>query len=86
MAEGLDEDTEEILVKSGKCFFEGVLGLADQERAALLSRFCPPPVAPVLNSLRQAARNPRYKSVAPQLLSRVDRPPSSPGWTQAKCN
>jgi hypothetical protein len=86
MAEGLDEDTEEILVKNGKCFFEGMLGLADQERAALLSRFCPPPVAPVLKPLKQAAKNPRYKSVAPQLLARIDRPLSPPAYVQTKCN
>jgi hypothetical protein len=79
MAEGLIEDTEEILVKSSKCFFEGVLGLTEQERAPIL-RLCPPPTAPVIKSLKQAARNPRYKSVAPQMLARIDRP------MQERCN
>jgi hypothetical protein len=69
LLETLSEDTEGILAKNGKCFFEGFLGLPEQEQKAFIARFCPLfDPEPLVKSLKQAAENPRYKSAATQLL------------------
>ncbi|MGZ0018275.1 hypothetical protein [Nitrosomonas sp. wSCUT-2] len=41
MAEGLVTDTEEILIKNSSCFFEGLLGLSKEEKAAFITHYCP---------------------------------------------
>lgn len=73
MAEGLASDTEEILTKNSRCFFEGLLGLPKQERVAFISHFCPlTEPEPIAKALKLTMKNPRYKSIATQLLHRVE--------------
>lgn len=73
MAEGLVSDTEEILTTNNRCFFEGVLGLPKEERSAFISSYCPlTEPEPIAKALKQAAKNPLYKSMAKQLLRRVE--------------
>jgi len=73
MAEGLASDTEEILTKNNRCFFEGLLGLPKQERAAFISHYCPlTEPEPIAKALKQAMKNQRYKSMAIQLLHRAE--------------
>lgn len=71
MVEGLAIDTEEILIKNSRCFFEGALGLPKQEMAALITRFCPlTEPEPIVKALQQAIKKPRYRDIAAQLLRR----------------
>ena len=73
MAEGLASDTEEILTKNNQCFFEGLLGLPKQERAVFISHYCPlTEPEPIAKALKQAIKKTRYKSMATQLLRRVE--------------
>ncbi|MDV6346940.1 hypothetical protein R2083_05345 [Nitrosomonas sp. Is35] len=74
MAEGLAIDTEEILIKNSRCFFEGALGLPKQEMATLITRFCPlTEPEPIVKALKQAIKNARYGHIAEQLLQQVER-------------
>lgn len=74
MAEGLAIDTEEILIKNSRCFFEGMLGLPKQEMAALITRFCPlTEPEPIVTALKQAMKNARYGHIAEQLLQQAER-------------
>lgn len=73
MAEGLSSDTEEIIIKNSRCFFEGLSGLPAQEREAFISRFCPlTEPEPITKALKQAMKISRYKPMATQLLQRVE--------------
>jgi hypothetical protein len=73
MAEGLATDTEEILIKNSRCFFEGALGLSNQEMAALITRFCPlTELEPIVTALKQAMKNARYRPIAAQLLQQIE--------------
>lgn len=68
-AEGLATDTEEILTKNSPCFFEGMLGLSKQEIAAFITHYCPlTEPEPIVKTLQQAMKNPRYRDIAAQLL------------------
>lgn len=72
MAEGLSGDTEEILIKNTECFFEGLLGLPEQERNSIISDYEPlTEPEPIVKALRNAMKNPRYKPIATQLFQRV---------------
>ena len=74
MAEGLVSDTDEILTKNSPCFFEGVLGLSKQEMAALITHYCPlTEPEPIVEALKQAMKNERYRPIAAQLLQQVER-------------
>lgn len=69
MAEGLTADTEEILINNSQCFFEGLLGLSKEEKAAFITHYCPltePEL--VVKALKQALENARYRHIAAQLL------------------
>lgn len=73
MAEGLATDTEKILIKNSRCFFEGALGLSNQEMAALITRFCPlTEPESLVTALKQAMENARYRSIAEQLLQQIE--------------
>ena len=73
MAEGLFSDTEEILTKNNRCFFEGLLGLPKYERGTFISHYCPlTEPESIANALKQATKNPRYKFMATKLLQRVE--------------
>ena len=69
MAEGLITDTDEILAKNSRCFFEGALGLSKQEMASLITHYCPLiEPEPIVKALKQAMKNARYEHIAEQLL------------------
>ncbi len=72
-AEALHDDTENILTNNNQCFFEGWLGLPAKERTAFIEKFCPTsdPERSV-TAIKQAMSNPRYKSMATQLLHRAE--------------
>jgi hypothetical protein len=73
MSEMLFATTENILTNNNQCFFEGWLGLPAKERAAFISKFCPMiDREKTINVLKQAMKNPRYKSMATQLLRRTE--------------
>jgi len=73
MSESLFTDTGKILAKNSQCFFEGWLGLPAKERTAFISQFCPMEGREkIINILKQAMKNPRYKFMATQLLRRAE--------------
>jgi len=73
MAEGLATDTEEILIKNSRCSFEGVLGLSKQEMAAFITHYCPlTEPEPIVEALKQAMKNARYRHIAAQLLQQIE--------------
>ncbi len=71
-AEGLSSDSEEILIKNYECFFEGVLGLSENQRESFCYKFWPlGPDEPVKASLIKAMKNPRYEPFAKIILHKL---------------
>lgn len=73
MTEGLVTDTEEILINNSRCFFEGMLGLSKQEMAAFITHYCPLiESGSIVEALKQALENARYRHIAAQLLQQIE--------------
>ena len=75
MSEGLVGDSQEILTKNNQCFFEGLLGMSDNDRAKFIARFdvLSDDEQILINALKEAMNNPRYKSIARKMLNLAER-------------
>lgn len=71
MSEGLGSDSLEILTKNKQCFFDGVLGMPLKDREKFIARFFvlddDEPI--YFDALKEAMKNPRYKSIAQKMLN-----------------
>lgn len=71
MSEGLERDSLKILTKNKPCFFDGVLGMSLKDRSNFIARFIiiDDDEPAYFDALKEAMKNPRYKSIAIKMLN-----------------